>query len=58
VFSLRLRFEEGSALVNESFGSRGLSITLSCLLHLGLAMGLILDQQWTAVRPVSLPEAR
>lgn len=45
--------------MDESLRSRGLSITLSCLLHLGLAIGLILGQQWVtvavAVRPPVLP---
>lgn len=45
--------------MNESLLSRGLPITLSCLLHLGLAIGLILGQQWVtaavAVRPPVLP---
>jgi len=42
--------------VNESFGSRGPSITLSCLLHLGLALRLILGQQWVTAAgdPVAL----
>jgi protein TonB len=43
--------------VNESLLSRGVPITLSCLLHLGL--GLVLGQQWpsvaVAVRPPVLP---
>jgi protein TonB len=45
--------------VDESLRSRGLSIALSCLLHLGLAIGLVLGQQWVtvavAVRPPVLP---
>lgn len=45
--------------MNESLWSRGLSITVSCLLHLGLVIGLILGQQWVtaavAVRPPVLP---
>jgi protein TonB len=45
--------------VNETLRSRGMTLGVSCLLHLGLATGLILGQQWViaavAVRPPILP---
>jgi len=41
--------------VGESLRSRGVTVGLSCLLHLGLAMALVLGQHWVpvaiAVRP-------
>ena len=46
-------------MVSESLRSRGMTVALSCLLHLGLAMALVVGQQWVpvaiAVRPPVLP---
>ena len=45
--------------MSESLRSRGMTVALSCLLHLGLAMALVLGQHWVpvaiAVRPPVMP---
>lgn len=45
--------------MGESLRSRGVTVGLSCLLHLGLAMALVLGQHWVpvaiAVRPPEMP---
>ena len=45
--------------MGESLRSRGMTVGLSCLLHLGLAMALVLGQHWVpvaiAVRPPVMP---
>lgn len=45
--------------MSESLRSRGMTVGVSCLLHLGLVTGLVLGQHWVpvaiAVRPPALP---